>query len=471
MEEKYRSYLKRVSEEVVNGILEGIADGVGHGVQNGAREGLKDSFTGGVIDIKQDDIRDVLEDTREGFIKDKVKEYAKVAFEKHIDGYVREVCGALIESVKREDVSLDEEQEAQVLDILIKNEREEMRQIAGKLPDNPWLREIVDGIQIAVEENLSQSFRLCVRTAGKEKNVLEGTIRGLTAEDKPKKDVRSPVSYLVKETVGDVVYKVIVTSTKRIVKELKDARKDEFIYKLVGSHREALEPGLRRQLDERTKQMNREVLQNSTDRAGFIRGLERNFEQGFREYLLQKPVKRSRVKPVLIAIVCIVVVVAAGIISRPYWSGDSTPAPDASSQPRSVTVPENIRNAVITLERTPCFGACPVYTLTIYGTGRVVYEGIDYVNVTGTREGSISDEQVMSLISRFTEIDYFSLNDSYEQFNKSDMPSAITSITMNELTKTVRHYHGDTSAPEVLTELEDFIDETVNSAQWVGANP
>lgn len=43
------------------------------------------------------------------------------------------------------------------------------------------------------------------------------------------------------------------------------------------------------------------------------------------------------------------------------------------------------------------------------------------------------------------------------------MPSAITLLTINGKTKTVRHYHCDFSAPEQLTELEDIIDEIVNS--------
>jgi hypothetical protein len=34
-------------------------------------------------------------------------------------------------------------------------------------------------------------------------------------------------------------------------------------------------------------------------------------------------------------------------------------------------------NMVITLERTACFGTCPIYRLTIQGNGQVVYEGED----------------------------------------------------------------------------------------------
>ena len=40
---------------------------------------------------------------------------------------------------------------------------------------------------------------------------------------------------------------------------------------------------------------------------------------------------------------------------------------------------------------------------------------------------------------------------------------------MNMETKTIKHYHGDFSAPEELTELEDKIDEIVNSEQWINS--
>ena len=39
---------------------------------------------------------------------------------------------------------------------------------------------------------------------------------------------------------------------------------------------------------------------------------------------------------------------------------------------------------VITLERTACFGTCPIYKLTVYGDGRVEYEGERFVTVTGS---------------------------------------------------------------------------------------
>ncbi|MFC2068385.1 DUF6438 domain-containing protein [Chloroflexota bacterium] len=130
-------------------------------------------------------------------------------------------------------------------------------------------------------------------------------------------------------------------------------------------------------------------------------------------------------------------------------------------------VPNNIKDVVITLERTACFGTCPVYKLTIYGDGRVIYEGMRFVKVEGTATTSISEDKIKQLIAEFQKIDYFSLKDSYEERNATDMPSAFTSLTVDGKTKATRHYHGDFNAPKKLTELENKIDQIVFSDQWI----
>lgn len=122
-----------------------------------------------------------------------------------------------------------------------------------------------------------------------------------------------------------------------------------------------------------------------------------------------------------------------------------------------------IRDAVITLQRTACFGTCPIYKLTVYGTGEVQYEGEDYVKVKGKQSASISAEKVKELVNEFYKINYFSLKDKYEG-NITDLPTTFTSITIDGKSKQVENYYG---APDSLNKLEDLIDEITNSAQWV----
>jgi len=124
-------------------------------------------------------------------------------------------------------------------------------------------------------------------------------------------------------------------------------------------------------------------------------------------------------------------------------------------------------SAVITLERTICYGTCPIYKITIFGDGRVQYVGERFVRIAGTRSAKISKEKVHQLIDIFQKAGFSSLKDSYTTEHITDFPSAIISITVSGKTKTVTHYHGDTGAPKVLNELENRIDQTVDSKQWI----
>lgn len=131
---------------------------------------------------------------------------------------------------------------------------------------------------------------------------------------------------------------------------------------------------------------------------------------------------------------------------------------------------------VITLERTVCYGTCPNYKLTIFSDGRVSYEGIRFVKKMGKATGRISRAKLNDLVMEFTNIYYFNLPDSFQPGDKTcptewtDMPSATTSLTWQGRSKTIVHYHGCKGANtlELLTKLENKIDEAVNVKQWTG---
>ena len=115
-----------------------------------------------------------------------------------------------------------------------------------------------------------------------------------------------------------------------------------------------------------------------------------------------------------------------------------------------------------------CYGPCPIYKLTIFGDGEVVYVGEGFVREVGIRVSSITERKVKNLIKRFEKIGYFRLKKSYDHMMWTDAPSAITSLRIGKKTKRIDHYLGDESAPEELIELEDAIDCSVNSRQWIG---
>jgi hypothetical protein len=130
-------------------------------------------------------------------------------------------------------------------------------------------------------------------------------------------------------------------------------------------------------------------------------------------------------------------------------------------------------DTLITMERTACFGTCPMYKLSIYGDGRVVFEGEEYVKQKGRIESSITLDKVQKLLKEFKQIKYFDLKSQYTDKDCpqiwTDNPAAITSLRLNGKTKTVNHYYGCQGLEilEKLTELEKKIDDTVDVDQWV----
>jgi protein-disulfide isomerase-like protein with CxxC motif len=137
----------------------------------------------------------------------------------------------------------------------------------------------------------------------------------------------------------------------------------------------------------------------------------------------------------------------------------------------------------VTLERTPCFGTCPVYRVVILGDGRVEYDGYQFVKVASAA-AALSQDQIQSLLTAINKARYFSLRDSYRRGGDgcpswvTDHPSALTSVTSGGVTKKIDHDLGcwELPAPDgrlgapyppELTAFETAIDEIVNTARWV----
>ncbi len=130
-------------------------------------------------------------------------------------------------------------------------------------------------------------------------------------------------------------------------------------------------------------------------------------------------------------------------------------------------LPTDTRNLEITLTRTPCWGFCPTYSIKIRGDGGVLYESNGFVKVRGERRSRISAAQVRKLAERFISEGYFSFCGTYGQ--PSDLPGAITSIKWPGVRKTVTNHGGFVGAiPKELFDLEEAIDNIVDSQQWVG---
>jgi hypothetical protein len=67
----------------------------------------------------------------------------------------------------------------------------------------------------------------------------------------------------------------------------------------------------------------------------------------------------------------------------------------------------------IRLERTPCQGTCPTYTIDIDGNGQVTYEGIRWVATLGRHTWQVPPEDVVDLVHDFLDAHFFEAAPEY----------------------------------------------------------
>ena len=136
-------------------------------------------------------------------------------------------------------------------------------------------------------------------------------------------------------------------------------------------------------------------------------------------------------------------------------------------------------SVLITLERTACFGACPIYRVSIAGSGNVVYKGLEYVKAIGIHEKRIPVRDVVSLLNEFLRVRFFDALDRYENLQSlrlqggdklqllesgvDDVPSTILTLQIGPHKKTVVLYD---NYPLELKELADTVDRVSGALEW-----
>jgi hypothetical protein len=160
----------------------------------------------------------------------------------------------------------------------------------------------------------------------------------------------------------------------------------------------------------------------------------------------------------------------AGCAPRP-----PAPVPVSAGQSASAATDSAATDsAVLTLERTPCFGACPVYRVTVSADGTVHFQGKSFVSHPGSALAQIPKARMDSLIAELDAGGYFRFDERYVPGSPAcgnaatDLPTVTTSVTLGGRTKRIEHYRGCSAAPLSLSRLEDRIDEVLNTGRWVG---
>lgn len=167
---------------------------------------------------------------------------------------------------------------------------------------------------------------------------------------------------------------------------------------------------------------------------------------------------------------------ARDLAQRIHASGSAAPKTIDPARPFAFAAPYEPApgsELVIALERTPCFGRCPAYSVTVRGDGTLLYEGRSDVRVTGEATRTARPEAVRTLLARFAAVDFLALHGEYTM-PVTDLPSTILTLRVNGREKRVVNYwaKGIDDAPDVdvhrmLDVLAEAVDRAASTDRWV----
>jgi hypothetical protein len=121
---------------------------------------------------------------------------------------------------------------------------------------------------------------------------------------------------------------------------------------------------------------------------------------------------------------------------------------------------------LVGLERSPCFGECPVYAALIHSDGRVEYQGHMHVPRLGEHRGKVGLYEFRRLAqfiagTRFWELEpYYDFRDSVVE----DGPGACVLVATQGRRKLVSNY-ADSGPPE-LWAIAGLIDLLLHGVEW-----
>jgi hypothetical protein len=129
------------------------------------------------------------------------------------------------------------------------------------------------------------------------------------------------------------------------------------------------------------------------------------------------------------------------------------------------------QRASVKLSRGACFGPCPVYDLTIRGSGEVIYHGQWWVETIGVRRSQISPEASQTLITDLINHDFLNFHDhyDYEDCIITDLATTTITLQIGSIKKTVSRYGHPPTTPRRLLLMEDEIDRVSGATIWVGS--
>ncbi len=130
----------------------------------------------------------------------------------------------------------------------------------------------------------------------------------------------------------------------------------------------------------------------------------------------------------------------------------------------SALKPVNVQDEqkVVELTKSPCFGSCPVYTLTIYENGLAMFKGERNTDKLGLFMKKIGKEEVKRLTNKCVAANLWQFQDLYKS-RIPDLPTVTLTYYEGKERKTIT---GKRERPVPVLDIEAMLDDIAFSEGW-----
>lgn len=123
---------------------------------------------------------------------------------------------------------------------------------------------------------------------------------------------------------------------------------------------------------------------------------------------------------------------------------------------------EKEKNDFLSMRKTPCFGDCPTYNISISKEGKVTFNGKKHTLVTGKHEFQLSEEQLNTLKEKIAKKKFSSFKSKYDNPKVSDLPSTYISYGGRQVQ--IRLWK---DAPNELIEVHEFLEKILADKKYI----
>jgi hypothetical protein len=134
-------------------------------------------------------------------------------------------------------------------------------------------------------------------------------------------------------------------------------------------------------------------------------------------------------------------------------------------------------DTVVKLQRSACFGKCPIYTVAVKKNGEVIYEGHKYVFVEGIQTAVLSKESIASIEDQLIKYKFLKMTSNLSPGARgcsifaTDHSYILIEGAVKNKRKAISTYLGCNSEQvESAIELASQIDKIAETSKWVETN-